>query len=145
MEAARKESKMPRKLTTERIAEVIGFEPLTDGCAYIVFRDVGGTEYGVKVPKELLARLTIVSASAFHDLAQSGAKRPGEAPLGQAFGLWTSQAVVDPEGRPYLRLELDTGLPLGLQAGREEAVMLQHAVGQWIELIETQTEGATRK
>jgi hypothetical protein len=66
---------MPEDVATHRIAEVVGFEPTPDGCVLIRFRDDQGNETHVKVPKELLGRLTDVTASAYHTLVQ-----PAEAP-----------------------------------------------------------------
>lgn len=129
---------MPEKVATQRIAEIVGFDPLDDGTCYLIFREIGGTEYGVKIPKELLGRLTIVSSSAYHTLVESADKPTplGELPAAQAFGLWNSVATVDRDGNPYLRIELDTGLPLGLTAGRQEAGILLEAVKSWIALID---------
>jgi hypothetical protein len=59
-----------------------------------------------------------------------------DTPVGQVFDLCGSVAVLDPECGPYLRIELDTGLPVGLLAGRQEAKLLLKAVQDWIRMLD---------
>ncbi len=61
---------MPEEAATHKIAEIVGFEPMPEGGVLIRFRDDKGNETGVRVPKELLGRLSDVTASAYHTLVQ---------------------------------------------------------------------------
>src|SRR5262245_18794819 len=71
IDATRQEEQtMPEDAATHSFTEIVGFEPTAVGCVLVRLRSDQGKETRVKVPRELLGRLTYVTTSAYHTLVQ---------------------------------------------------------------------------